>query len=122
MEKTIEIKASTMADLAIEAWRLAKLKPKNAKERMMLNKFLKHVKLLLEESEIKLIDMTGKPFSPGMSVEVIHTENSSLTMPAEEIISETISPSIIIEGNLFRPGQVITKKIARGGGQGESNQ
>jgi hypothetical protein len=122
MNEMIEIKTSIMADLAIETWRLAKLNPQKSKERIVVSKFLKHINILFEEYDIKVIDFTDQRYDPGMSVEIIHTDNSELSSPSEEIISETIRPSVLVNGNLFRHGQVITKKIAYGGKQDDSDQ
>jgi hypothetical protein len=122
MNEIVEVKTSIIADLAIEAWRLAKVNPRHATERIAISRFLKQISILFDEVDVKLIDLTGHLYDRGMSVEIIHTENVDISAPNDEIISETISPSVIINGNLFKPGQVITKKIANGGTQVDSDQ
>jgi hypothetical protein len=117
MKETVEIKTAIIADLAIETWRLAKVNPRNAKERIAISRFLKHLNSLFESVDVKLVDHTAQRYDQGMSVEIIHTENVNASEPCVEIITETIRPSVIVNGNLFTHGQVVTKKIDSGGKQ-----
>ena len=65
----------------------------------------------LEKHKIELLDPVGEQFDPGMSVEIVFTEGKDLLSPSSEIVIETIRPIVLVNGMVFKPGRVITKKI-----------
>jgi hypothetical protein len=113
MNRILSIKEETIIKIAIEAWRLSKLKPQNAKDKITISKFLKQLQALFIEASVELIDLTEQEHEhdPGLAVEIVYTENANEATFKKEIISEMISPIVLINGKVAKHGQVVTKKI-----------
>ncbi len=115
MDSYMKIESESMANLVVECWRLSKIDPKNPKDKIALSKFNKYLFKFLSENNIQALDLKGQIYEPGLAVEVVYTENADIEKPDLEIISEMIGPLVIINGNVARHGQVVTKKIINGG-------
>jgi hypothetical protein len=115
VENYTKVESESIANLIIECWRLSKVEPKNPKDKIALSKFNKQLLKFLSENSIQVLDLKGHEYEPGLALEIVYTENSSIEKPDLEIITEMVSPLIIINGSVVKHGQVVTKKILNGG-------
>ncbi len=115
LKKEINVNIENITNIAIEGWKLSKLQLENDQNRMVVKKFLKHFNSFLAENQIEIIDLTGQVYEPGMAVEVIFTEGKDREYIQTETIIETIRPIIIINDQIAKHGQVVTKKTDKGG-------
>ena len=97
-----------LGDVALAYWRLEKwvesvnVARKNAaiSSLRMLDKFLK-------ENKIEIIDFLGQRYDVGMAVDVIGKDSEDNLPEDVLIISETLIPLILENGEVLRFGQVI---------------
>lgn len=98
---------SDICDIAVAAWRLEKwLDNLQIESKIAAKSSLRLMKGFLKENEIELIDLTGEPFDPGYSVDVISNESSGREDDGL-IITEMIKPIIKQKGIVVRNGQVV---------------
>jgi hypothetical protein len=99
-----------LIDLAVECWRLgqwvfanpvhAKAPARRAAERLEM--FLKGLRL-------EMIDLTGKPYDPGLAVEVLGLKDGSSSETVGCIVDETVSPIVMYNGIVAKYGQVVLR-------------
>ena len=61
---------------------------------------------LLEERGVEVIHPTGRPYDPGLPVEVVDTVAGSDSPQPDAIIAERVSPIVQWRGSVARQGQV----------------
>lgn len=106
----VKISANSLADLAIEAWRLGqwltKLDSQSAIGRHVLRKYER----FFQDLGFEVLDMTGKTYDPGMALDIIDSIHDEALESGVEIIDETISPIVVYQEQVVRHGQVVTRK------------
>ncbi|MBP7861463.1 hypothetical protein KA183_07260 [bacterium] len=110
--KTLDISSETIADLAVEHWRLIKwVESKKVDDPLVV---LKHVlrkqEKFFSDLGITLVDLTGTPFDPGLAAEVIEVIDDDSMKTGESQISETISPLVMLQGSAIKHAQVVIRK------------
>lgn len=110
----IKIKVKSMINIAIEVWRLNKLNIESDCDRIVVKRFANYMQRFLEEYKFEVLDLTGQHYEPGMAVEIVFTEGKDVLAPIKEIITEMVRPVVIVDGNVVKHGQVVTKKIRTG--------
>jgi hypothetical protein len=102
---SVEVPLSSLAELAVDCWRLERWAgseesashARHAARR--LNKFL-------AEREVSVVDLTGRPYEPGLAVEVLDVTGSG----AAQVVGETVAPVVLGRGRVVRHGQVIVER------------
>ncbi len=109
----ISSEVNELAELAIEVWRLELRLSKainnledTQKKSIMVS--LGKIKRYLEKQDIETIDFTNKKYNEGLSLEVLSIEKEKNL--DEEIITETIEPSVLLKGKVLKKAKVIVKK------------
>jgi len=102
-----------LADLCTELWRLrAKMvDPKTHKPReeyRKLNRHLVSVLDILGNENVRIVDHTGQPFDPGMTL-LVRSFQPLPGLKNLEVI-ETMKPSVYQNQHLIQPGEVIVGK------------
>jgi hypothetical protein len=72
----------------------------------------------LARNHIAFEDHAGERYQEGMRLDVVHVDGE--TEPDQALwISDTVKPSVLLDGRLLAPGQVILSAKPPGGGAKE---
>jgi hypothetical protein len=75
---------------------------------------LRHIVRRLTESlegiGLRTLDLEGLPYDSGMVVDVIEVREDPTASEGSTIIDETISPTVMWNGQVVRPGQVVVRR------------
>lgn len=108
--KSTPTEASDLSALAIEIWRLQKTVSKLNKQddvaQTLSNSFEKLYSYLRKQN-VEIIDFTGKKHSDGLNLDVLSYITENLEEP---MITETIEPTIKINGVVIKRAKVIVTK------------
>jgi hypothetical protein len=104
---SLEVPLSSLAELAVDWWRLerragsddAASHARHAARR--LGKFL-------SERGLSVVDLTGRPYEPGLAVEVVDVVGAG--DGGAEVIEETVAPVVLWRGSVVRHGQVVVRR------------
>ena len=112
---TVDIPVNTVLNIATDVWRLRhwidEAEQEAANPAMSrLKRAMAHLWDTLERSDIQVYDHTGSAYDPGMSLDVLAFQ----PMPAvhDEIIGETLKPTVYYRGALIQVGEVIVNTPA----------
>lgn len=98
---------SSIAKLAVAAWRLERwLDNINVERKMAAKSALRSIKKYLQQNEIEVVDLTGSQFDVGLAVSVVNNESDE-TDEDKLIIREMVKPIIKEKGAVIQYGQVI---------------
>lgn len=99
--------------LATELWRsqkrLRRLAVSSEDQELFESSFGRLFGIITDEG-IEIKDQTGERYNDGMTTEVIHFEHDDNLLAGERIITETIKPIVIFEGEIIERGQVIVSQ------------
>jgi hypothetical protein len=56
---------------------------------------------------ITYLDLSGRPYDPGLAPDVISTVLDDGLPPETSVVAETIVPTIMLNGHIVQPGQII---------------
>lgn len=102
-----------LVDLAVTLWRLEKSLLHELNGDLPIDKSrsistLKQLVTRLEEKGLEIIDQTGQFYDEGMALRVISSEERPDFI--RHLIIETVSPTVLINGNLVHAGEVVIGK------------
>jgi hypothetical protein len=108
---SLEVPLSAFVRLAIEAWRLERwLKRADAPEGVgAVRHALRQLKDVLSEHGVEAVDLTGSPYDPGLSPDVVEAIDDPAAPEGHGIIDEMISPVVLCGRAVVSHGQVITR-------------
>lgn len=97
-----------ISDLALAYWRLNNwVSNVNVERKTAAISSLRQIDKYLKQNNIELLDYCGQKYDSGYAIDVIE-KSTSKDLPEEElIISETISPLILQNGEVLKYGQVM---------------
>lgn len=109
----ISYEVNDLAELAIEVWRLELRLQKifdnlDDPQRKSITMSLGKIKRYFEKQDIETVDFTNKKYNEGLSLEVLSIEKEKNL--DEDIIKETIEPSVLFKGKVIKKAKVIVKK------------
>ena len=105
------ISIRNVKDIATAYWRLQKwVSSVRVERKLAAESSLRALKDFLSENEIEVIDLTGELYDPGLSVEIIHSENKGASNGDKLTIIEMIRPIILHKGSVIEFGQVVIAK------------
>lgn len=109
----ISYEVNDLAELAIEVWRLELRLQKifdnlDDPQKKSITMSLAKIKRYFEKQDIETVDFTNKKYNEGLSLEVLSIEKEKNLI--EEIIKETIEPSVLFKGKVIKKAKVIVKK------------
>ena len=113
--ETIPVSLRSLADLAVECWRLERLLAERAGNpgEMGLRRISRIFAMVVKESEIEIVDLTNCPYDAGLAVEVVEIlEAAGAGVGGQATIVEVISPVILWRGMVLRSGRVAIGKAA----------
>ena len=97
-----------LGDVALAYWRLEKwVEDINAVRKNAASSSLRLLRRFLEDNKIEIIDFLGQRYDVGMAIDVIGKNTKDDASEDDLIISETLVPLILINGEVLKFGQVI---------------
>lgn len=105
----VEVPLSRLVDVAVETWRLERWLP-GLMEPAMGKVIANRLKAFLASCELETTDLTGRPFAPGLAVEVVGLTGDAAP-EGGGVIEEMIEPVVLWRGRVVKHGQAI---IGRG--------
>lgn len=103
-----------MADLkslAVAKWRLEKwLENAEVEKKLPAESSLRVIDEYLTEQNITIVDLTGYEYDPGLAVDVVCVEAPKSRSRKPSMITEMLSPIVLINGEVSLRGQVIISK------------
>jgi hypothetical protein len=103
---------SGCCSLASEVWRLRRYVDSlgEATEAVSLRYSIRQLSRVLEQLNIAVVDFAGRPYDSGMIQEVLEVIDDPGLLGGQQIIAETISPTVTWNGAIAQPGQVIIRR------------
>jgi len=112
----LDVPLASLIELAIEGWRLdswlATLPPEKVASK--LRHVARRLQKFLSERELSALDLTGKSYEPGMSVEVLEALEDERLGEHERLIDEMVEPIILWRGRVVKYGRVVVRQGGKG--------
>lgn len=104
----------TVIELIVDYWRITKMISRSATDIIPseIREQLMRFEDTMKKNNFEIKDMTNKPYSEGMVVDVIHFEKSADPTFNAPIISETLRPTIYFKGQVIEKGEIIVTEPA----------
>lgn len=101
-----------LKDLLIELWQLRReLQSMGITQgSLAIRSTMDRIADILEVDGCSFVDLRGRQYDPGMSVDVLHVENENGIGVGKYVIKEMITPVILRRNMLLCHGQVILEK------------
>ncbi len=114
-DTTIEVTIESLSALAAEAWRLSRwlegfVDPKQV---VVGRHVARKMDNFLAELEFSVLDVAGRTYEPGLSVEVLDTIDDPTVPEGEAVVEETVDPIVLWRQNVVRLGKVVTRASRR---------
>jgi hypothetical protein len=108
----LDVPLAALIELAIEGWRLdvwlAAQPPDKVASK--LRHVARRLQKFLSERELSALDLTGRRYEPGMSVEVIEAFEDEGIGGHESLIDEMVEPVILWRGRVVKFGRVVVRR------------
>lgn len=103
---SLEVTLSSLAELAVDCWRLERWA--GAEESASLARHVaRRLNKFLAERGLTVVDLTGRPYDPGLAVEVLDVVGEG---GAAQVVGEVVAPVVLWRGRVVRHGQVIVER------------
>jgi hypothetical protein len=114
MNETVEVGISTLANLAIDGWRLQRwaLGSGFEKERVVARQASRTLSGFLAGLGFETRDLAGQPYEPGLAVEVLDSEEDADAPKGSVTIEVMLAPIVLRHGQVIRAGQVALRRGA----------
>ena len=102
---TLQVPLSSLAELAVDCWRLerwAAAEEAASHARHVARRLGK----FLAERGVTVLDLTGRPYEPGLAVEVLDVVGSGVA----QVVGEVVAPVVLWRGRVVRHGQVVVER------------
>ena len=112
LPETLEVPLSSLAELAVECWRLERWAASCGPDAPVspARHVARRLGRFLSERELSVLDLTGRPYEPGLAVEVVDVVRDARAPAGLEVVEEMLSPIVLWRGAVVRHGQVIVRK------------
>ena len=111
---------ASLVDLAVESWRFAKVfermaddfqEPKKGRHVARLRWFLKRTEETLDTSGMRIVNVEGHPFDPGVAATPLNIEEFG---PEDGlVVDQMLEPIVMRGGRLIRAGTVLLRREKR---------
>ena len=71
---------------------------------------MRQLSKVLNELKIEVIDLAGSPYDSGMVQEVVEVCDDPEMTAGQQLIAETISPTVTWNGGIVQPGQIAVRR------------
>ncbi|HEX8635575.1 MAG TPA: hypothetical protein VF703_15620 [Pyrinomonadaceae bacterium] len=112
----LDVPLASLIELTLEGWRLdgwlAAQPPDQVASK--LRHVARRLQKFLSERELSALDLTGRRYEPGMSVEVLEAFDDERLGEHERLIDEMVEPIILWRGRVVKYGRVVIRRGGRG--------
>ena len=109
LPQTLEVSLSSMAELAVECWRLERWAGDPSESPPQARHVARRMKSFLDAHGLEVMDVTGRAYEPGLAVEVLDAYADATLTAGAKVIDETVSPIVLWRGAVVRHGRVVIK-------------
>lgn len=115
---TPEILTQSVINMAVESWRIGKVLERmlmrldvgeQTRYKNQFHWFIKKVEDALEESGLRIVNIEGHPFDPGMAVKPLNIEEFNVNDAL--MVDQMLEPIIMGREGLVRTGTVTLRKV-----------
>lgn len=108
----LDVPFAALIELAVEGWRLDNWIATAPPERSasQLRHVARRLQKFLHERELSVLDLTGRAYEPGMSVEVLEAVEDERLGAHERLIDEMVEPVILWRGRVVKYGRVVIRQ------------
>jgi hypothetical protein len=112
LPQTLEVSLSSLAELAVEWWRLERWAGGAEQEasRSHARHVARRLGKFLSERGLEVIDLTGRIYEPGLAVEVLDAFEDATLPAGAQLVDETVAPIVLWRGEVVRHGQVVVRR------------
>lgn len=98
--------------IALECWRLSRIAERlnDNNQSAGLRYAVRRITEVLKEMGVEVVDLTGRPYDPGMVPEVVEVQEDLALSDGHALIAETIAPTVTWLGQVIKPGQIIVTR------------
>ena len=110
LPKNVEVALSSLAELAVEWWRLERWAAGEAGESAPQARHVaRRMGRFLSAHGLEVLDIKGRAYEPGLAVEVLDAYKDAMLPAGAQVVEETVSPIVLWRGSVIRYGQVVLK-------------
>jgi hypothetical protein len=110
LPRTLEVSLSALAELSVEWWRLERWAAASEESSPQARHAARRLGRFLSEHGLEVLDVTGRPYEPGLAVEVLDAFEDPRLPAGSHVVDETVTPVVLFRGAVVRHGQVIVRK------------
>ena len=108
--QTLDVSLSSLAELAVEWWRLERWAGAAEESSPQARHAARRLGRFLAEHGLEVLDVTGRPYEPGLAVEVLDAFEDPRLPAGSQVVDETVEPVVLHHGAVVRHGQVIVRR------------
>ena len=112
----LDVPLASLMELAIESWRLDNWLVAQPTEKAVskVRHVARRLQKFLAEREMTVLDLTGRSYEPGMSVEVLEALEDEHLGRDELVIDEMVEPVVLWRGRVVKFGRIVVRQGGRG--------
>jgi hypothetical protein len=108
--QALNVSLSSLAELAVEWWRLERWAGGSEESSPQARHAARRLGRFLSEQGLEVLDVTGRPYEPGLAVEVLDAFADASLPAGAQVVDETVAPVVLYHGAVVRHGQVIVRR------------
>jgi hypothetical protein len=110
LPQTLDVSLSSLAELAVEWWRLERWAGGSEGSSPQARHAARRLGRFLSEHGLEVLDVTGRPYEPGLAVEVLDAFEDARLPAGSQVVDETVAPVVLYHGAVVRHGQVVIRR------------
>ena len=110
LPQTLDVTLSSLAELAVEWWRLERWAGGAEESSPQARHAARRLGRFLDEHGLEVLDVTGRPYEPGLAVEVLDAFEDPRLPAGAQVVDETVAPVVLYRGAVVRHGQVVIRR------------
>jgi hypothetical protein len=110
LPQTLNVSLSSLAELAVEWWRLERWAAGAEDASPQARHAARRLGRFLSEHGLEVLDVTGRPYEPGLAVEVLDAFGDPRLPEGSQVVDETVAPVVLYRGAVVRHGQVVIRR------------
>lgn len=110
LPRTLNVSLSALVELAVEWWRLERWAVGAEESSPQARHAARRLGRFLAEHGLEVLDVTGRPYEPGLAVEVLDAFEDARLPAGSQVVDEMVAPVVLYRGAVVRHGQVIVKR------------
>jgi len=110
LPQTLNVSLSALAELAVEWWRLERWAGGSDDSSPQARHAARRLGRFLSGHGLEVLDVTGRPYEPGLAVEVLDAFEDAGLPRGTQVVDETVAPVVLYRGAVVRHGQVIVRR------------